>query len=80
MSKYAKARTVTRSDIAREMGWTYDQTTSRLVALKWLVKHFRVGHFRYNATVIEVLQQLYDNHPMDDQDWLSTYLASKEIT
>jgi hypothetical protein len=81
VDRYAKVRTVSRHQIAVEMGWSQGKTKRRLWGLRWLTQPFRVGPNLYNADLIEALRALYrweEPSTREDRDFLARYL--KEIT
>ena len=83
MKTYSQVRTVTRNQIATEMGWSHSKTKATLWNLRWLTAPYRVGPHRYNADVITALRQLYrleEPSTREDRDFLTRYLMNKEIT
>ena len=73
MDRYVKARTVSVPTISRELGWTLDSTKNRLTNHAWLLRGLRQPRGKYDATVIDVLRNLYVQ-PADDNDFLNKYL------
>ena len=82
MPSYVEVRTVSRHQIAQEMGWSMTKTKATLWNLRWLTAPYRVGPFRYNADLIEALRMLYrldEPSTREDRDFLTAYLKTKEI-
>jgi len=73
MDRYIKARTVSVAVISQELGWTRESTMNRLTNHAWLVRGLRKSRGHYDATVIDVLRNLYVQ-PADNNGFLGSFL------
>lgn len=79
---YERARRVSRSQIAVELGWTHKQAKERLKNNEWITRGYYDRRTKtYEAFVIDVLRALYGQDeppPLPGQDFLTNYLKEQQ--